>query len=110
MIACALTGPISGKASSSSLVAVLILTAASANAENSSVTSNSRNLFIHLSQRKVDIQLRRCFRSWPDALNAGAMLRVDRGLGKQRLNARRDAFFDAEHGGGVPRRAQAAQI
>src|SRR5216683_2416620 len=110
MIACALTGPISGKASSSSLVAVLILTAASANAENSSVMSNSRNLFIHPSQGKVDIRCFRHFRSWPDALNAGAMLRVDRGLGKERLHACRDAWFDAAHGCGVSGRAQPAKI
>src|SRR6202521_3145600 len=110
MMACALTGPISGKASSSSSVAVLILTAASANAENSSVTINSRNLFIHPSQEKSGLTVDRHFRSWPDALNAGATLRVDRGLGKQRLNALRDAPFDVCHRGAVPRRAQPTEI
>src|SRR5215471_7552129 len=48
MIACAFTGPVPGSASSSSLVAVLMLTAASARLENSRVTISSRSLFIRV--------------------------------------------------------------
>src|ERR1700704_6532278 len=107
MMACALTGPISGKASSSSLVAVLILTAASANAENSSATSNSRNFFI-IPPRESGHPERRHFRSWPDAYNAVAMLRVDRSLGKQGLHTLRDALIDAAHRCGIAGGPQAA--
>jgi len=38
------------------------------------------------------------------------MLRVDRGSGKERLHALRDAWFDVAHGRGVSRRAQPAKI
>src|ERR1700682_3815871 len=110
MIACALTGPISGKASSSSLVAVLILTAASANAENSSVTSNSTNLFIHPSEGKWTLGCTGVSGLGPDAYNGCAMLRVDRGWAKKRLHALRDALSDIAHRRVVPGGAQPAEI
>src|SRR5437016_988841 len=99
MIACALTGPMPGSASSSSFVAVLIFTAASANAENSSITSSSRNRFIFASLEMVSGRCR-------DALKLGA----GHVPGKQRTHAARDAFVDAEHRGVVPRRAQPRDV
>jgi hypothetical protein len=55
MIACAFTGPISGSASRSALLAVLMFTAAKASAENSTVTSSSTNLFMVVSPWVVTI-------------------------------------------------------
>src|SRR5213078_1644257 len=110
MIACALTGPISGKASSSSLVAVLIFTAASANAENSSVTSNSRNLFIHSSEGKWTSGCEWRVRSLPDTYNAVARSGVDRCRANERSHAFRDALRYIAHGRHVARGAQPPEV
>src|SRR5437016_3094915 len=108
MMACAFTGPISGSASSSSFDAVLMFTAASANAEKSSVASSSTNFFMVPSER-VDGRAGASARGLAPN-NAAAMLRVDARLGKQGRNAARNAFFHAVHGRGVAGGAQTRDV
>src|SRR6266481_353861 len=56
------------------------------------------------------MRVRRCFRPWPDAFNAAAMLRVDRGLGKERRHALGDALADVAHRRVIPGGARQALI
>src|SRR6266567_681618 len=113
MMACAFTGPISGSASSSSFDAVLIFTAASANAEKSSVTSSSTNLFIFASERvdgRAGAGVCRSIAGHLSNRAPPAMLRVDARLGKQARDAARNALFHGAHGRGVARGAQTGDV
>src|SRR5258708_27155505 len=84
-----------GSASSSSLDAVLMFTAASANAENSSIASSNTNRFIFPPQ---------------GLLSCATMLSAARRAGKQRAHATRNAFLDRQHRRGVALRAQPRQV
>src|SRR5689334_7236828 len=92
MIACALTGPIPGNASSSSFDAVLMFTAARAVADTNSIASKSRIRFM-------------CSPRWlacvtqgeQGAINAPCMLSVDR-LAQQGARVGRHALLHRLHG------------
>src|SRR3989442_1411359 len=112
MIACALTGPMPGNASSSSLVAVLIFTAASANAENSSIANSSTSRFMFSLRADGGFMF-----SWRPARAASrrardvqVMLSVDRGTGKQSPDAARNALLDLQQRRAVAGGAQAREV
>src|SRR5438094_451372 len=107
MIACALTGPMPGSASSSSFVAVLMLTAAIANVEKNSITSKTSIRRIDFLQWKNTSRIA-CHTHASGLL--GAMLRAGTAESKQCADISRHAFLDAKHGCGVTGAAQTPDI
>src|SRR4051794_19449011 len=109
MMACAFTGPMPGRPSRSSLLAVLMLMAARANAENKRPTSSRSNRVMSSSKGPKPC-------SEPDRDRPGHALTPDhlRGLtsgrGEQAADVARDTVVDGDGRRGIARFAQLTEV